>query len=123
MIKDRVNKSLCCFFFNKHPTRRGFSICRLCSVVGKEPHECVFSCGGEKSRNHGTSSLKKHTRAHKTEWSDAVRKQEEEERDRIARQQSTLRTFSGAGRSATGPPTAKKLKRSVSLSSNDSCYQ
>ena len=50
-------------------------------------------------------------RKHLTEWTTAERKQrEEDERDRIAMNASTLRTYFGADRSASGsgPPHQKR---------------
>ena len=57
--------------------------------------------------------MKHMKRKHLTEWTTAERLQrEEDERDRIAMKASTLRTYFGADRSASGsgPPPTKKGK-------------
>ena len=109
---DRINKSLVWNFFTKHPIRKGYAICKSCQAAGKEEGDCVYSAGGENKSNRGTSSLMKHMkRKHLTEWTTAERLQrEEDERDRIAMNASTLRTYFGADRSASGsgPPHQKR---------------
>ena len=70
--KDRANKSLVWEFYTKHPTRKGYVICKTCQAAGKDAGNCVYSAGGENNRKIGTSSLGKHMkRKHLTEWSTA----------------------------------------------------
>ena len=98
MSSNKYNKSLVWKFFIKHPIWKGYAICKTCQAAGKDAGNCVYSAGGENKTNIGTSSLMKHMkRKHLTEWSNAERIQREEvERDRIAMEASSLRTYFGA---------------------------